>query len=68
LLNGYGITECAPGISSARFDGSRDDDGVDTLLPGVEARIVDRDGKIVRDGEVGELHVSDHNVRRGCGC
>jgi acyl-CoA synthetase (AMP-forming)/AMP-acid ligase II len=65
LLNGYGITECAPGISGVRFDNPREDDGVGTLLPGVEARIVDRDGRIVKDGEVGELHVRGRNVMRG---
>ena len=65
LLNGYGITECAPGISGVRFDNPRNDDSVGALLPGVEARIVDRDGKIVGDGEVGELHVRGRNVMRG---
>ncbi|MBN8981737.1 MAG: AMP-binding protein [Rhizobiales bacterium] len=65
LLNGYGITECAPGISGVRFDSPRDDHSVGKLLPGIEARIVGRDGKPVAEGEVGELHVRGRNVMRG---
>lgn len=65
LLNGYGITECAPGISGVRFDAPRDDQAVGKLLPGVEARLVGRDGKAVKEGEVGELHVRGRNVMRG---
>ena len=42
LSNGYGITECSPGISGVRFDAPRTDQAVGTLLPGVEARIVGR--------------------------
>ncbi len=65
LLNGYGITECAPGISGVRMEAPRDDQGVGTLLPGTEARIVGRDGGIVTDGGVGELHVRGRNVMLG---
>ena len=57
LLNGYGITECSPGISGVRIDSPRDDQAVGTLLPGIESRIVDLDGALVPDGQVGELHV-----------
>ena len=65
LLNGYGITECAPGISGVRIDAPRDDQAVGTLLAGVEARIVARPGSIAANGEVGELHVRGPNVMRG---
>lgn len=65
LLNGYGITECAPGISGVRFDSPRDDQAVGKILVGVEARIVARDGKPARNGDVGELHVRGRNVMRG---
>jgi long-chain acyl-CoA synthetase len=65
LLNGYGITECAPGISGVRIDHPRPDHGVGPLLPGIEARLVARDGARVADGEVGELHVRGPNVMRG---
>jgi long-chain acyl-CoA synthetase len=65
LLNGYGITECSPGLSGVRIDAPRDDQAVGTLLPGVEARIVGLDGSITSNGEVGELHVRGRNVMRG---
>jgi len=65
LLNGYGITECSPGISGVRFDAPRADQAVGTLLPGIESRIVGRDGAVASDGEVGELHVRGRNVMRG---
>ena len=44
LSNGYGITECSPGISGVRFDAARADQAVGALLPGIEARIVRLDG------------------------
>ncbi|KRR27462.1 class I adenylate-forming enzyme family protein [Bradyrhizobium retamae] len=65
LLNGYGITECSPGISGVRFDAPRSDQAVGTLLPGVEGRIRTIDGIPLSKGEVGELHVRGRNVMRG---
>jgi long-chain acyl-CoA synthetase len=65
LLNGYGITECSPGISGVRPEAPRKDQAVGTLMPGLKARIIGRDGKIAADGEVGELHVCGPNVMRG---
>ncbi|MFO1158558.1 MAG: AMP-binding protein [Reyranellaceae bacterium] len=65
LLNAYGITECAPGISGVRAEQSRDDTSVGTILPGIEVRLMDPAGKSVASGEVGELHVRGPNVMRG---
>ncbi len=65
LLNGYGITECSPGVSAVRFDALRSDDAVGALLPGVEARVRTLDGIPLSIGEVGELHVRGRNVMRG---
>lgn len=65
LLNGYGITECSPGISGVRIDAPRPDQAVGKLMSGVEARIVGRDGAIITDGTVGELHVRGRNVMLG---
>jgi long-chain acyl-CoA synthetase len=65
LSNGYGITECAPGISGVRFDAPRPDQSVGTLLPGIEVRIMSTGGVPVRGGEIGELHVRGRNVMRG---
>jgi acyl-CoA synthetase (AMP-forming)/AMP-acid ligase II len=65
LSNGYGITECSPGISGVRFDAPRSDQAVGTLLPGVEARVRTIDGIPVARDEIGELHVRGRNVMRG---
>ncbi|MEH2625244.1 long-chain acyl-CoA synthetase [Bradyrhizobium sp. AZCC 1719] len=65
LLNGYGTTECSPGVSAVRFDAPRSDDAVGALLPGVEARVRTLDGIPLSRGEVGELHVRGRNVMRG---
>ncbi|HLG81850.1 MAG TPA: AMP-binding protein [Bradyrhizobium sp.] len=65
LSNGYGITECSPGISGVRFDAPRSDNTVGTVLPGVEARVRTVDGLPLPPGEIGELHVRGRNVMRG---
>ena len=65
LSNGFGITECSPGISGVRSDAPRNDNAVGRLLPGLEARIVRKDGAIVTNGDIGELHVRGPNVMRG---
>jgi len=65
LLNGYGITECSPGLAGVRESRPASDETVGPFLPGIEHRIVDRDGNRVDDGAVGELHVRGPNVMLG---
>jgi len=65
LLNNYGITECSPGLSGVRSEHPVSDESVGPFLPGIEHRIVDRQGKNVATGEVGELHVRGPNVMLG---
>jgi acyl-CoA synthetase (AMP-forming)/AMP-acid ligase II len=65
LSNAFGITECSPGISGVRAEAPRSDNSVGVLVPGIEARIVGRDGAVVANGEIGELHVRGPNVMRG---
>jgi long-chain acyl-CoA synthetase len=65
LLNAFGITECSPGISGVRPEVPRSDNSVGTLVPGVEAKIVGRNGAIVANREIGELHVRGPNVMLG---
>jgi acyl-CoA synthetase (AMP-forming)/AMP-acid ligase II len=65
LRNGYGITECAPGIAGVRAETPRNDDAVGSLITGIEARLVGPGGRAVVPGEVGELHVRGPNVMRG---
>jgi long-chain acyl-CoA synthetase len=65
LRNGYGITECAPAIAGVREEMPRSDDAVGSLVTGIEARLIGRNGVAVAPGEVGELHVRGPNVMRG---
>jgi long-chain acyl-CoA synthetase len=65
LLNNYGITECSPGLTGVRAQAPRADASVGRFLPGIEHRLLDRDGSPVAVGEVGELQVRGPNVMLG---
>lgn len=68
LHNGYGITECSPNIASTRVEEPRTDTSVGRVFPGVEVKLIDRDGQPVANGEVGELLVRGPNVMKGYYC
>ncbi len=59
LINGYGITECAPLISANR-DGFNDYRTVGVLMPSLELKF----DNLTADGE-GEICVKGHNVMMG---
>lgn len=65
LHNGYGITECSPGISATRLDAPRDDTAVGEPYPGVEVRIIAADGQTAPDGQSGEIWVRGPNLMLG---
>jgi acyl-CoA synthetase (AMP-forming)/AMP-acid ligase II len=65
LLNNYGITECSPGLAGVRSHSPRSDASVGPFFPGVEHRLMDRHGRRVPAGEIGELHVRGPNVMLG---
>jgi len=65
LHNGYGVTECSPNIASTRVEEPRTDTSVGRVFPGVEVKLIDRDGQPVANGEVGELLVRGPNVMKG---
>jgi len=65
LHNGYGLSEAAPTVSQTRLDAPRADTSVGQAIPGVEVRVVDRDGRDVADGGAGELWVRGPNLMRG---
>jgi acyl-CoA synthetase (AMP-forming)/AMP-acid ligase II len=65
LHNGYGLTESAPTVSQTRLDAPRADTSAGFAIPGVELRIVDREGADVAEGEAGELWVRGPNVMKG---
>lgn len=65
LHNGYGMTESSPTISQTRMDAPRRDTSVGSPIPGIEIRVVDRNGVDAPDGEPGELWVRGPNVMKG---
>lgn len=65
LHNGYGLTESSPTISQTRIDEQRDDTSVGRPIPGIEIRLLDKQGSTVAQGEIGELLVRGPNVMKG---
>ena len=65
LHNGYGVTECSPTIAQTRIEAPRDDISVGPVFPGVEIKLVQRDGNPAANEEVGELRVRGPNVMKG---
>lgn len=63
ISEGYGITECAPLISVNPYYAARDN-SVGPAIPGCRVRI-EKDGKILEPGEVGEIVVTGDNVMLG---
>lgn len=64
LLEGYGITECSPVVSSTRVDKERI--GVGEIVPGVEVSIVDLENmRLLPDGERGLILIKGDNVFSG---
>jgi malonyl-CoA/methylmalonyl-CoA synthetase len=64
ILERYGMTETIMNISNP-YEGERRPGSVGFPLPGVQARIVDPDGRDVPDGETGELFLKGPNVFPG---
>ncbi|MFD0075848.1 long-chain fatty acid--CoA ligase [Streptomyces sp. NPDC127166] len=65
VLEGYGLSESSPLACVNRIDRPRSPGTIGIPVLGVEMRVVDRDGKEVPDGEVGELVIRGHNVMKG---
>ncbi len=61
LLERYGMTEIGMGLSNP-YNGERRPGYVGQPLPGVSVRLVDDEGKLVDDGESGEIQVKGANV------
>jgi long-chain acyl-CoA synthetase len=65
LIEGYGLTETAPSLTSARMATSVRPGSVGLPLPEVELRIVDDAGEDVEVGDPGEILVRGPNVFKG---
>ena len=65
LLEGYGLTETSPVVSFNPLKGMRKPGSVGLPLSGIEVKVVDKTGKRLLAGEVGELLVKGANVMKG---
>jgi long-chain acyl-CoA synthetase len=65
IYEGYGLTETAPTLTSARMAPAVRPGSVGLALPEVELRIVDETGKDVEVGDPGEILVRGPNVFKG---
>ncbi|MGH9505409.1 MAG: class I adenylate-forming enzyme family protein, partial [Terriglobales bacterium] len=65
LHNGYGATECSPGIASTRLESPRADTSVGSAYPGVEVRLVAEGGGPAEPGQPGEVWVRGPNIMLG---
>ncbi|CAM0141002.1 unnamed protein product [Umbelopsis sp. WA50703] len=63
-IQGYGMTESSP-VSHVPHLCSEVPGSIGELLPGMRARIVDEDGKDVKQGERGELWMAGPNIMLG---
>ncbi len=65
VLEGYGLSETSPVASFNHPHAERKPGTIGTPIRGVEMRLVDDDGKDVREGDVGEIAIRGENVMRG---
>ncbi|MEY3367051.1 MAG: hypothetical protein RI973_206 [Bacteroidota bacterium] len=65
LVEGFGMTECAPVASVNPLDGSGKLGSIGMPVPSTEMRIVDDNGQPVPVGTVGEIQVKGPQVMKG---
>jgi len=65
LLEGYGLTEASPVVSTTRLSGVRKLGSVGQPIPGVEVTILDDEDRALTVGETGEIGVRGPNVMVG---
>ncbi|KAF8908005.1 AMP binding protein [Mucidula mucida] len=66
ILQGYGLTETSPTTHLIPYKQYKDAIGsIGTLLPNLQARLVDEDGVDVKEGEPGELWVRGPTIMKG---
>ncbi|MCT4702322.1 long-chain-fatty-acid--CoA ligase FadD [Enterobacteriaceae bacterium H20N1] len=65
LLEGYGLTECAPLVSANPHDIDRHTGSIGLPVPSTEVKIIDDEGNEVPSGEPGELCVKGPQVMLG---
>lgn len=64
IMEGYGLSEASPVVTMNPLDRGKVG-SIGVPLPGVDVKIVDRDGKALPQGEIGELVTRGPNVMKG---
>jgi len=65
IWEGYGMTEAAPVISSTIATRRFKPGSVGQAIPGVEIKLLDESGGLVRDGDPGEINIRGANLFSG---
>lgn len=65
LLEGYGLTECAPLVSANPHDMNYHSGSIGLPIPSTDVKLIDDDGAEVSPGEPGELCVKGPQVMMG---
>ncbi len=65
LCEGYGMTEASPVITVNPLDGSGKLGTIGLPLPSTDVRIVNDEGRVVPQGQIGELQVKGPQVMKG---
>ncbi len=65
VIEAYGLSECAPGVSSVPITATEFTGSIGLPLPSTNIKLLDDDGKEVGLNEVGELCVAGPQVMRG---
>lgn len=65
VLDGYGLSECAPTVSAYFFEDTIRPGAVGRPIPGVSISIQDTDGSILPQGQAGEICIQGPNVMTG---
>ena len=65
LLEGYGLTECAPTVTSSPYNQENYTGSIGIPVPSTEVRLVDEHGENVTLGEPGEMWVKGPQVMTG---
>ncbi|MEJ6109104.1 long-chain-fatty-acid--CoA ligase FadD, partial [Aliivibrio salmonicida] len=65
LLEGYGLTECSPLVAAYPHNLTSYNGSIGLPVPSTEVRMVDDEGNVVGNDEVGELQVRGPQVMKG---
>ncbi|UXI02107.1 long-chain-fatty-acid--CoA ligase FadD [Photobacterium sp. TY1-4] len=65
LLEGYGLTECSPLVAAYPYDLVDYNGSIGLPVPSTDVRIVDEEGQVLANDQVGELQVRGPQVMQG---